>query len=420
MGAGEAGTAAHAGRASASAGGARAAAFVRSGRDWEEAADAVAAEVAASGPFGLGLAFVDSRFAAHYGDVLARLREAGAGTLAGASGEAVIGPGVEAQAEPAVAFLGLSLPGLDAPDAAVVAMGPDAPPGPALDRVAEADASAWLIFADPRRVDGEALVRAVAARAPEATLLGGLASTHDPYGGGSAVFAGGEAFGGAVLVGLRGDFGVRPLVAQGAEPIGRPWTVTACEGNMVREIGSRPPLDVLRETLDGLDEATRERAERNLLVGLAMDEYRPRHERGDFLIRNVTGGDRESGAIAINAIPRVGQTFRFQFRDASAAGEDLRRRLDGFREGLADGERVVGAVLCSCNGRGAALFGEPHHDARALAAALGPVPSAGMFCSGEIGPVGGEPFVHGFTASIALLTVREAPPAPGEARPAAP
>jgi len=34
---------------------------------------------------------------------------------------------------------------------------------------------------------------------------------------------------------------------------------------------------------------------------------------------------------------------------------------------------------------------------------LGGLPLAGFNCTGEIGPVGGKNFLHGFTASIALL-----------------
>jgi small ligand-binding sensory domain FIST len=34
---------------------------------------------------------------------------------------------------------------------------------------------------------------------------------------------------------------------------------------------------------------------------------------------------------------------------------------------------------------------------------LGPHPSAGFFCNGEIGPVGGSNFLHGYTASIGLI-----------------
>ena len=397
-------TAAHAGEASAETGGAVTAAVVHSGPDWETATGAVVAALEGAATPDLGLVFIDSRFAEHYGDVLARLRKAtGVQNLVGASGEAVIGPGVEAQIEPAVSFLGVSLPGLEA---TTIPMPANTPIEPALERVAAAGARAWLIFADPFSVDSESLVKAIEARVSDQPLLGGLASSHDMRGG-AAVFAGGKVqAGGTVLVGLKGDFNLHSIVAQGAEPIGQPWTVTACEGNVVRELGSRPALEVLQDTLASLDAETRARAQRNLLVGLAMDEYRHQHGRGDFLIRNIMGGDRESGAISVNAVPRVGQTFQFQFRDAGAADDDLRAHLQILKQRLLPGETVVGAVLCACNGRGQGLFGLPNHDAQALADALGPVPTAGMFASGEIGPVAGTTFLHGFTASIALMTAR--------------
>ena len=397
-------TAAHAGEATADAGGAVASAVVRSAPDWKTATEAVIAELDPDATPDLGLAFIDSRFGDHYGDVLARLRSrTGVANLVGASGEAVIGPGVEAQIEPAISFLGISLPTLTATTIPVPA---GAPLEPILERIVALRARAWLMFADPFSVDAEALVKAIEARAPGQPMLGGLASSHDMRGG-AAVFAGGKVQdGGAVLVGLKGEFNLHSIVAQGAEPIGQPWTVTACEGNIVRELGSRPALTVLQDTLAALDPETRARAQRNLLVGLAMDEYRHQHGRGDYLVRNVTGGDRESGAISVNAVPRVGQTFQFQFRDADAADQDLRAHLQILRQRLLPGETVVGALMCTCNGRGQGLFGLPHHDAQALADALGPVPAAGMFCSGEIGPVAGSTFLHGFTASIALLTAR--------------
>ena len=194
-------------------------------------------------------------------------------------------------------------------------------------------------------------------------------------------------------------------MAQGAEPLGRPLTITDCERNLVRTIGSRPALDVLKEMMAELDDATRHRVGHNLLVGLAMDEYRETHGRGDFLIRNIVGVDRESGAIAISAEPRLGQTFQFQFRDAAAADEDLRRHLEAARASIGEEEVVLGSVLCACNGRGQGLFGTPHHDAAAIVETLGPLPTAGLFCNGEIGPVGGSNYLHGFTASIALLTI---------------
>ena len=349
------------------------------------------------------IAFVDSHFAPQYGEIAARLiEETGATYLVGCTGQAVIGAGFESEAEPAVSVLALHLPGVTLTPLALVSNeGIEA----VLDEVERVQATAWLVFADPFSVQPEALLAALTERAPGAVVMGGMASAHSGRNGTALLFGGQAHEAGAVLLGLGGDgVSVRPLVAQGVEPIGQPWTITECDGSFIRTIGSRPVLDVLRETLAELDPATRGRAERNLLAGLAMDERHSEGRRGEYLARNITGVDEETGAIAIGDVPRVGQTFQFQFRDAAAATEDLADRLQVFRDVLPEDEQVLGALLCSCNGRGVGLFGNPHHDASALARALGDVPVAGLFCNGEIGPVGGVTFVHGFTASIAVLT----------------
>jgi small ligand-binding sensory domain FIST len=207
---------------------------------------------------------------------------------------------------------------------------------------------------------------------------------------------------GALLLSVGGAWTVKAVVSQGAEPIGETWTVTAAERNLVATLGGRPALQVLIETVRALEPAAQQRASRNLLVGIAMDEYRDEFGRGDFLIRNLVGVDQQSGAIAIGANARVGQTLQFQVRDAAAADDELDAMLMSASLDL-HGSSPAGALLCSCNGRGAGLFGEPHHDATAVAKRFGPLPVAGFFCNGEIGPVGGKTFVHGFTASIGFF-----------------
>ena len=383
----------------------RAAASLGSGSTWAEATEAAVEGLAGEGAPDLALLFVDSRFCQDYGAVVEKVQAAtGAAHLIGASGRSVIGSGVEAEDGAAVAILTVRLPGAVLTPLLLVPGDDDQ--ARLLDQIEAVgdDASAWLAFADPFSTNAEALVRAIEARRPGVPILGGLASAHN-HGEGTALFLDGTVHpAGAILLGLGGAVTLRPLVAQGASPIGQPWTITACDRNMVQSIGSRPALEVLIETLEGLDAETRDRAQRNLLVGLAMDEYRDEHGPGDYLIRNLMGVDRESGALAINAIPREGQTFQFQFRDAGAADMDLRRQLAALKGDLDENEEVTAALLCACNGRGQGLFGAPHHDAAALAEALGPVPTAGFFCNGEIGPVGGTNFLHGFTASIAVLT----------------
>jgi small ligand-binding sensory domain FIST len=391
--------------ASAAAGQSWSRASLATAADWRQAAGAAIAALDLPGKPDLALVFIDSRHYESYGEALSYIRqETGAALITGCSGDGVIGPAVEAEQQPSISIMAFGLPGAVLTPVAIV---PGRTAGEDLHRLEESGIDSWLVFVEPFSVNTEGLVQAVQARRHDARMLGGLASAHNRDTG-TAVFLDEVAFeSGAVLVGLGGTVRLRALVAQGAEPIGQPWTITECDRNVVQTIGLRNALDVLMDTLSELDPETRERAQRNLLVGLAMDEYRDDFGRGDYLIRNIMGGDRESGSITINALPRVGQTFQFQFRDARAADDDLRSQLSVLEHDLEPGEEVLGALLCACNGRGSGLFGLPNHDAGALADVLGPLPTAGLFCNGEIGPVGSTNFVHGFTASIALLTTKD-------------
>ena len=397
--------------ASATAGAARTRAALRGGDTWEEAAEAIIDELGGQGPVDLAIVFADSLFG-HHGPLSRRLQEGlQARHIIGCTGQSVIGSGVEAEDGAALSVLTLEMPEAEFTPIAVI---PGVTTEDDLAGLQSAGADTWLIFSDPFSINTDNLVRGLQGRLSDIVLLGGMASAHNRDVG-TALFLDGRAYEeGAVLLGVKG-LRVRPIVAQGAEPLGRPLTITACDRNLVQAIGSRPALEVLKEVLGELDDATRERVGYNLLVGLAMDEYQEEHGRGDFLIRNIVGVDREAGAIAISAVPRVGQTFQFQFRDADAADDDLRAHLADARAAIDEGEVVLGSVLCACNGRGQGLFGTPHHDAAAVAEALGPIPTAGLFCNGEIGPVGGSNYLHGFTASIALLTAPGADEAPPDA-----
>ena len=108
-----------------------------------------------------------------------------------------------------------------------------------------------------------------------------------------------------------------------------------------------------------------------------------------------------SGAVAIGDVVQEGQTVQFHLRDAKSASEDLHLLL------AADRARhtnvPLGALVFSCCGRGQGLFGRPNHDSGVLMERLGPIPVAGFFAQGEIGPVGGRNFLHGYTASMALF-----------------
>jgi small ligand-binding sensory domain FIST len=358
------------------------------------------------------LLFASDSFKAAYPELLQEASErSGAVEVVGCSASGVIGGGQELEGPAAIAALALRLPLNAFTGTALVDQ-------EALGQLSQRDGSRWpsvlglqpggctglLVLVDPFSVDGELLVSTLERDYPGVPVIGGLAS-----GQGSQrqtwVFHGTEArSSGAVVVGLGGSVALQAVVSQGAEPIGQPWTVTSVEQNVIYTIGNRPAYEVLVETLNGLGDAERRRAARNLLVGLAMDEYRDEFQRGDFLIRNLVGVDPGNGAVAVAAHPEVGQTLQFQVRDAHAADEELQQLLTGAAQGL--GESPAAAVLFACNGRGVGLFGQPHHDARAVAKLLGGPPLAGLFCNGEIGPVGGTTYLHGFTASLGLVVPR--------------
>jgi small ligand-binding sensory domain FIST len=254
------------------------------------------------------------------------------------------------------------------------------------------DASLVALLVDPYTFPAAGLVERLAG----VPLVGGVAVGGGERGA-QALIADDEVHAeGAVGVVVR-DAPVRPLVSQGCAPIGREAVVTRAEGNLVFELAGEPALERLKQELAALSPEQQALATRGLLAGLVIDENRPTYERGDFLMRGLLGIDEESGAIAIGDEVRVGQTLRFHVRDAASADEDLREALAELAQ-----ERTAGALLFTCNGRGARMFGEPGHDARLVSAAVGDG-VAGFFCGGEIGPVGGRPFLHGFTATLAVF-----------------
>ena len=130
-------------------------------------------------------------------------------------------------------------------------------------------------------------------------------------------------------------------------------------------------------------------------------EYR----QGDFLIRNLLGIDGKSGAVAVGAALRTGIVVQFHLRDAETSAQDLEAVLARHHEGPAP--RAAGSLLFACLGRGEQLYGEPDHDTAAFQRHLGPVPLGGFFCNGEIGPVHGSTFLHGYTSSFGLFRSRD-------------
>jgi len=262
------------------------------------------------------------------------------------------------------------------------------------------EARSLLLLTDPYTFPVDEFISFTRRAHPALTLIGGLASAASGPGGNRLLIGGRVARHGAVGVLLADDVGAMSVVSQGCRPIGQPFTVTRSEGNVLFELGGRPALDRVLEMLESLPAAERELASRGLHCGIAAAEMKVDLERGDFLIRGLLGADRDTRSVAVGGPVPVGSTVQFQVRDAATAGEDLRHLLDDHTADAADA-----ALVFTCNGRGTFMFGDADHDAGIVQDHVsGAV--AGMFCAGEIGPVGGRNALHGFTASVVLFRDR--------------
>jgi len=312
--------------------------------------------------------------------------------LIGCTGSSVLAGPQELEEVPAVSlFAGqvgaaepVRLDVIDSADGTVVVGMPDE----------AVQAGTLVLLADPFSFPGDDFLTALGAQYPGVRAIGGLASAaRGP--GGNRLLVGQTVFDdGAVGVLLPDAVAVDLVVSQGCRPIGEPFVVTKAERNVIYELGGQPALDRLQHLLDKAEGDERRLLAQGLHIGIVVDEQQELFDRGDFLIRGVLGADRSVGAVAVGDEVTVGSTVQFQVRDAETADEDLRHLLAG---GSAEG-----ALLFTCNGRGERFFDEPHHDAELVHAVAGDA-TAGLFCAGEIGPIGTRNATHGYTASVLLF-----------------
>ncbi len=375
-----------------------------------DAVDQAADELHASldgAPADLVLAFVTDHHAAQFGELGRAVERAFPGALLiGCTAGGAIGGGVEVEHAAALSLTAASLPGVRLTpyhlggDPAAWAECLDLPP--------DADA-AFLTLPDPLSSPVEELLHFLDERWPDAAKIGGLASggmtTTGPVG--NTLFLGGERVdGGAVGVALEGDIRVDTIVAQGCRPVGEPMIVTRAHQNIALAFDGQPPLRALDQLCQSLTAAERALARHSLFLGLSMKHGvlgAGAPMRGDFLIRNLVGVDRASGALAVAAPISVGQVVQFHLRDASASATDLAEMLAAH-----DAATPAGALLFSCMGRGRLMYGAPNHDSRVFQRIVGDVPLGGFFCNGEIGQVHRQTYLHGYTSSFALFRRRHA------------
>lgn len=260
---------------------------------------------------------------------------------------------------------------------------------------------AILLIAEPFSSAPPAMLERFADDCPGVPIIGGMASGASAPGENRLFFGRSMYQEGAIGVAILDGPPVRTVVSQGCRPLGQPYVITKSERNVAIELGGKPALYRAQEVYDNASEEDRQLLEQGLHLGVAMSEYRETYGQGDFLVANVLGADRNTGAIAVGHQLRTGQTVQFHVRDAASADADLRQLLERIRQ--KDSAAFAGGLLFSCNGRGTRMFPTSHHDALTIQEILGPTALSGMFANGEFGPVSGRNYIHGFTASLAVF-----------------
>ena len=265
--------------------------------------------------------------------------------------------------------------------------------------------NAWTLFASSESIGNEAWLPDWDHATEHRTTIGGFAcaasNAHE-----SALYLNGAVHtDGAVALGLEGAVTIEPLISQGCRPVGSPWTITQAEDNVIHQIGNRPILEVLRDTLEGMSQKEQQKARGNIFIGLVLDEYQASFSVGDFLVRNLAAIDPQTGAVAIATPLRVGQNLQFQIRDAHSASNDFEMHLKEKAAELA-GRSIYGSCLCDCIGRGTSLYGVPDHDVAIIHDTFSELPIVGLFCNGEFATSQNRTLLHGYAASLGLFVKR--------------
>ena len=355
----------------------------------------------------LGLVFMSPKFFPHAEQVLEILRlHARIPLLAGCSGGGLVSNTEEIENAGGLVLALYSLPGAKLKGVRFTQEQVEAADSkhywPVETGVLAKDVNGWLAFIDTFHVDAEGWLRSWNQNYSAVPVYGGLASGNfpDPL---AQVYLDGKVYeDGGVAIAVGGDVTLAGVISQGCTPIGEAWTLTRGEQNLIRHIANRPAYTVLSETVSKLSPDEQRKAQGNLHIGLVVNEYLEDFHRGDFLVRNLLGGDPNSGVLVVGTMPRTGQTIQFQRRDAAAASADMDELL-GLEKTRIGSTEIYGGCLFCCNGRGRNLFGRPNHDTKLVQAHFDLPGLAGFFCNGEIGPVGEKNFIHGFTAALALF-----------------
>jgi len=231
-----------------------------------------------------------------------------------------------------------------------------------------------ILHADPSSPHTSQLITQIAEHTPNGFFVGGLTSASAM----NAQITDSVTSGGVSGVIFSSETPVVVGHTQGCTPFASKHVVTACEQNIIIELDNKPALDVFEDDIGEVMVKDLQRVAGYIFVGFPI----PGSDTGDYMVRNLTGIDRENKLIAVGEMLTEGADIMFCRRDGNTAREDMLRMLTDIKARL--GGTPKGAVYYSCTGRGRYQFGNNSEELKIIQGELGDLPLVGFFANGEI------------------------------------
>ncbi len=354
----------------------------------------------------LAVVFATVDYQADYGQLFHTIHEvSGCDHLVGCSGMSVLTSAGEIEGEPAVAVLVLrsddvsAMPFLvSSDDSSMIGAAIRERISPKLN-----ENSLLVVLPDVRCISPEALVHQIGEDGNRLPIVGAAAS-GSPDGQYIYEWLDGEVVeAGVAGMLLTGAIHTEIGVAQGCQPIGRSLEITRAEGNVIYEVNGGPALDGLQGALESLSTEDLRQSGRVVFIGIAMEKENPAPQRGDFLVRNLVGYDKESGAIAVSESVSEGQLIQFHLRNSSSADKEIQEIVLDLHKRTREQPPAFGMYF-NCLGRGKGLYGEANHDIQIIKEKFPDLPGIGFFGNAEFAPIGGRNFAHAYTGALVLCS----------------
>ena len=149
---------------------------------------------------------------------------------------------------------------------------------------------------------------------------------------------------------ISGNFELDVLVAQSCRPIGEPMIVTQSSNNVIHELDGELPIVAIKKLYDEASDEDKEYMNNALQIGMLMDRLSNNRDKIQYMIRNISSIDKDTGSITIGESITDGQIIQFHLRDSGVAQEELKKMLSEYHQ--EKNKTIKSTLMFSSVGRG--------------------------------------------------------------------